>query len=231
MLSSKLMPNFAAAQLKLSVLVPDVISRRNSEELMLTKTRSRTAKTNRKAQKPGIEPTVSIPHLMADGSDPAFRHFIHDTLAFSARLQAVRSQLGTVIGLSGTQYTVLLAVAHLSGKDRKIGVNQVAEHLHLSGAFVTMEINKLVARGLVRKHIDSEDRRRVILAVSPKGRALLSELAAAQRPVNDMLFRGLSASDFKKLRKLMSGMVDAADEAAHLIKNTLRSRQRALWDR
>lgn len=198
---------------------------------MPTKTRSRTAKTNRKAQKPRIEPTVSIPHLMVDGSDWAFRRFIHDALGFFARLQTVRSQLGAVIGLSGTQYTVLIAVAHLSGKDRKIGVNQVAEHLHFSGAFATIEINKLVARGLVHKDADSEDRRRVILAVSPKGRTLLSELAAVQRPVNDMLFRGLSATDFRKMRKLMTGMVDAADEAAHLIENTLRGRQRALWDR
>ncbi|MBO4221066.1 MarR family winged helix-turn-helix transcriptional regulator [Bradyrhizobium neotropicale] len=225
------MPIFAAAQRKLFVLVPDDISRRNSEEFMPSKTRSRTAKTNRKAQKPGIEPTVSIPHLMMDGSDWAFRHFIHDALAFFTRLQAVRSQLGAVIGLSGTQYTVLIAVAHLSGENRKIGVNQVAEHLHFSGAFATIEINKLAARGLVHKHVDSVDRRKVILAVSPKGRALLRELAAVQRPVNDMLFRGLSATDFRKMRKLMSGMVYAADEAAHLIENRLRGRQRALWDR
>ncbi|WP_454617783.1 MarR family winged helix-turn-helix transcriptional regulator [Bradyrhizobium cenepequi] len=136
-----------------------------------------------------------------------------------------------MIGLSGTQYTVLIAIAHLSDKDRKIGVNQVAEHLHFSGAFATIEINKLVARGLVHKNVDSRDRRRVILAVSPRGRALLNELAAVQRPINDMLFRGLSASDFRKMRKLMSGMVDAADEAARLIENRLRGRQRAQWDR
>ena len=168
---------------------------------------------------------------MVEGSDRAFRQFIHDALAFFARLQTVRSQLGAVIGLSGTQYTVLIAIAHLSGEDRKIGVNQVAEHLHFSGAFVTIEINKLVARGLVSKDIDTEDRRRVILAVSPRGRALLSELAVVQRPVNDMLFRGLSASDFRKMRKLMSGMVDAADDAGRLIETTLRGRQRALWER
>ncbi|WP_051334300.1 MarR family winged helix-turn-helix transcriptional regulator [Bradyrhizobium sp. Ai1a-2] len=168
---------------------------------------------------------------MVDGSDRAFRQFIHDALAFFARLQTVRSQLGAVIGLSGTQYTVLIAVAHLSDKARKIGVNQVAEHLHFSGAFVTIEINKLVARGLIHKHVDSEDRRRVILAVSLKGRTLLAELAAVQRPVNDMLFRGLSATDFRKMRKLMSGMVDAADEAARLIETTLRGHRRAQWDR
>jgi DNA-binding MarR family transcriptional regulator len=182
------------------------------------------AKTS--SRKPDLESTVSRPQLMVEGSDQAFRQFVHDALAFSARLQAVRGQLGALIGLSGTQYTVLIAVAHLSGSDRKIGVNQVAEHLHFSGAFVTIEINKLVASGLVDKDIDEEDRRRVVLAVTPKARALLNELAAVQRPINDMLFRGLSAKDFQKLRKLMSGMVDAADDAVRELDGASRVYQR-----
>jgi MarR family transcriptional regulator, organic hydroperoxide resistance regulator len=184
-----------------------------------------------KSRKPDLESTVSRRQLMVDGSDRAFRQFVHDALAFSARLQGVRGQLGALIGLSGTQYTVLIAVAHLSGSDKKIGVNQVAEHLHFSGAFVTIEINKLVAGGLVDKGIDEEDRRRVVLAVTPKGRALLNQLAVVQRPVNDMLFRGLSAQDFQKFRKLMSGMVDAADEAVRLLDGTSRAYQRANTDR
>jgi DNA-binding MarR family transcriptional regulator len=165
-----------------------------------------------------IEPTISRPQLMVDGSDRAFRQFVHDTLAFSARLQAVRGQLGAVIGLSGTQYTVLIAIAHLSGTDEKIGVNQVAEHLHFSGAFITIEINKLVSNGLVEKETDEEDRRRVILDHhARKARALLNELAPVQRPVNDMLFRSMSAADFERTRKLMSEMVEAADEAIRLL--------------
>ncbi|MES2028197.1 MAG: MarR family winged helix-turn-helix transcriptional regulator [Pseudomonadota bacterium] len=173
--------------------------------------------TRSKSRKMKVEPTISRPQLMVDGSDRAFRQFVHDTLAFSARLQAVRGQLGAVIGLSGTQYTVLIAIAHLSGTDEKIGVNQVAEHLHFSGAFITIEINKLVSNGLVEKETDEEDRRRVILTITPKARALLNELAPVQRPVNDMLFRSMTAADFERTRKLMSEMVEAADEAIRLL--------------
>lgn len=173
--------------------------------------------TRSKSRKVKIEPTIARQQLMVDGSDAAFRQFVHDTLAFSARLQAVRGQLGAVIGLSGTQYTVLIAIAHLSGIDEKIGVNQVAEHLHFSGAFITIEINKLVANGLVEKETDEEDRRRVILTITPKARALLNELAPVQRPVNDMLFRAMSAADFERTRKLMSDFVAAADEAIRLL--------------
>jgi MarR family transcriptional regulator, organic hydroperoxide resistance regulator len=173
--------------------------------------------TKSKSKKIRAELTISRPQLMVDGSDRAFRQFLHDTLAFSARLQAVRGQLGAVIGLSGTQYTVLIAISHLSSTDEKIGVNQVAEHLHFSGAFITIEINKLVAAGLVEKETDADDRRRVILTTTQKARALLNELAPVQRPVNDMLFRAMSAADFDRNRKLMSDMVDAADEAIRLL--------------
>jgi MarR family transcriptional regulator, organic hydroperoxide resistance regulator len=173
-----------------------------------------------RSRKVTIESTVTRPELLVEGSDRAFRQFVHDTLAFSARLQQVRSQLGHVIGLSGTQYTVLIAIAHLRGMDERVGVNLVAEHLHFSGAFITIEINKLVAAGLVEKETDSEDRRRVVLGITPKARALLNELAPVQRPANDLLFSCLSAKDFSKIRKLMSALVETADQAIGLLEYT-----------
>jgi MarR family transcriptional regulator, organic hydroperoxide resistance regulator len=178
---------------------------------MITKPRSR---------KVTIESTVTRPELLVEGSDRAFRQLVHDTLAFSARLQQVRGQLGQVIGLSGTQYTVLIAIAHLRGMDERVGVNLVAEHLHFSGAFITIEINKLVAAGLVEKETDTEDRRRVILGITQKARALLNELAPVQRPANDLLFSCLSAKDFSKIRKLMSALVETADQAIGLLEYT-----------
>jgi DNA-binding MarR family transcriptional regulator len=176
--------------------------------------------TKARPLKATIEPTVTRPELLVEGSDQAFRQFVHDTLAFSARLQQVRGQLGQVIGLSGTQYTVLIAIAHLRGTDERIGVNVVADHLHFSGAFVTIEINKLVAAGLVEKETDTEDRRRVVLGITPKARALLNALAPVQRPANDLLFSCLSAKDFSKIRKLMSELVETADQAIRLLEYT-----------
>ncbi|WP_423965482.1 MarR family winged helix-turn-helix transcriptional regulator [Bradyrhizobium sp.] len=166
------------------------------------------------------EPTVSRSELLVGSSDETFRQFVHDTLAFAARLQDIRNQLGEVIGLSGTQYTVLIAIAHLGATAEKIGVNLVADHLHFSGAFITIEISKLVAAGLVEKETDPEDRRRVVLTITAKARALLNALAPVQRPANDMLFSCLSAQDFKKLRRIMSDLVQTADQAIKLLDYT-----------
>lgn len=166
------------------------------------------------------ELTISRPELLVNGSDEAFRQFLHDTLAFSARLQEVRARLGHSINLSGTQYTVLIAIAHLQTDAVKVGVNQVAEHLHFSGAFITIEINKLVAAGLVEKETDTEDRRRVNLTITLKARNLLNQLAPNQRPANDLLFHTLTASDFDKMRKIMSQLVSNADEALRMLQYT-----------
>ncbi|WP_245263286.1 MarR family winged helix-turn-helix transcriptional regulator [Azorhizobium doebereinerae] len=162
--------------------------------------------------------TVSKPELMMDGSDRAFRQLVHDTLAFAARIQEVRSRLGALIGLSGAQYTILVAVAHLQDREAGVGVNLLAEHLHLSGAFVTIEVNKLVAAELVSKEVNPEDRRRVLLTITEKAGRLLDELTTVQRPANDTLFDCLTADEFHALRSIVSRLVTTGDRTLKLLE-------------
>jgi DNA-binding MarR family transcriptional regulator len=185
----------------------------------------------KKAVKPAGAPraralTVSKPELLVDGADREFRQLVHDTLAFAARIQEIRARLGRCIGLSGTQYTVLISIAHLERREGGVGVNLIADHLHLSGAFVTIEVNKLVAGGLVRKRTNPGDRRRVLLNTTPKAISLLNKLATVQRPVNDTLFDCLTVEDFKRLRGIVAGLVDCGDRALGLIDYLAADRAR-----
>ena len=106
-------------------------------------------------------------------------------LAFAARIQEVRSRLGRTVGLAGQKYTVLIAIAHLQDQDGGVGINEIAAHLHLSGAFVTIETNGLIKSGLVAKRTNPRDRRRVLLMITPKAARLLDRLTVVQAPVND----------------------------------------------
>ena len=139
---------------------------------------------------------MSRVELLPEGSDQTFRQFVHDMLAFAARIQEVRSRLGRVVGLAGQKYTVLIAIAHLQDQDGGVGINEIAAHLHLSGAFVTIETNSLIKSGLVAKRTNPKDRRRVLLMITPKAARLLDRLTVVQAPVNDALFRCLSAANF-----------------------------------
>ncbi len=160
--------------------------------------------------------TVTKPELMPGGTDSRFRSFIHNFLAFSARVDQCRSGFGEQLGISGIAYTTLISIAHLQDEEG-VGVSRIAEHLHLSGAFVTIEVSKLVKADLVRKRTNKTDRRRVLLTVTPKGRKLLDGLVTVQAPINDALFDCLSAAEFEQLSSIMARLVPCGDQAISLM--------------
>lgn len=162
-------------------------------------------------------PTVAKRELMPDGNDRVFRHFVHDLLAFSTRAAEVRAGFGRHLGLSGIGYTTLISIAYLQDDESGIGISGIAAHLHLSGAFVTIEVAKLVRSGLVEKRINTADRRRVLLTVTEDGRRLLDDLAPLQAPVNDALFGTLSKQEFRQLADLMGRLVGCGNDALALL--------------
>ncbi len=160
--------------------------------------------------------TVSSPALLEDGSDRRFRQFVHDTLAFAARIEEIRDRFGEFVGLTGSQYTILISIAHLQDVEG-VGVAAVVEHLHLSGAFVTIEVNKLVTAGFVEKRVNPGDRRRVLLTATERARGLLAKLTGIQAPANDALFGCLDAAGFQLMSTLMGKLVGCGDKALALL--------------
>jgi MarR family transcriptional regulator, organic hydroperoxide resistance regulator len=92
----------------------------------------------------------------------------------------------------------------------------VADHLHLSGAFITSTTSRLLQLGLIHKTIDKADRRRVTLTISDKGRDALERLAPVQRRINDAEFACQSRNEFKMLNGLMKRLIDCGDRAVVL---------------
>ncbi|MGU3574961.1 MarR family winged helix-turn-helix transcriptional regulator [Brucellaceae bacterium C25G] len=168
--------------------------------------------------------TVSRPELIQDGKDENFRQTIHDTLGFSVRLLEIRNGFAETIGLTGPAFSILIAIDHLTTHE-DIGIIQVSEHLHQSGAFVTLEVAKLVKKGLVVKVPNPHDRRRVSLSVTQKATALLEKLAATQRPVNDAIFSKLNAEQCAAFEGIIKKLLTGTDEGLALL-NYLNERSR-----
>ena len=165
---------------------------------------------------PKVPLTISRPELLVDGSDRHFRQLVHNLFGFLVRHEAVRSGHGARIGLVGIEYTVLISIRHLSAEEGDVSVNRVADHLHLSGAFVTTITNKLLKRGLIHKTTDPADRRRVRLEVSNKGSELLAQLAPVQRRVNDVQFGCLGAKEFRQLLDISARLIESSERAVKL---------------
>ena len=177
-----------------------------------SKNRSRTSR---------LPLTVSRRALRAGGSDARFRQLIHDLIAYGHRLDACRDAFAGVIGVSGAQYEIIMLTSRADG----LSVGEVAARLHRSGAFITIEANKLVERGIVTKAADASDGRRVLLQVTAAGTALIRRLAPYQVRVNDELFGQLDAKRFRELRLLARQLLGAGDRAVALLGLMMREQE------
>src|SRR5690242_5183688 len=123
--------------------------------------------------------TVSRKALLAGGSDAEFRGLIHDLIAYGHKLDACRDAFAAIAGISGVQYEILMLVSRAEG----LSIGEVAARLHRSGAFITIEVNKLAADGILDKASDPADGRKVLLKTNAKSDALLERMAPYQRRV------------------------------------------------
>src|SRR5947199_7794938 len=130
--------------------------------------------------------SVTRPEVLPDGTDREFRRLIHRMLIGQARLDAIRESIARRIGVSGTQYTMLMSVLHLQGA-HGVSIGALADYLEVTGPHVTGVIGKLAALGFVRKAVNPKDRRGVLVRLTPQGRRRLLAAFDFIRNVNDRL--------------------------------------------
>jgi len=159
--------------------------------------------------------TISKPELLVGGSDQKFRGLVHNLFGFLARHSAIREGHGAVIGLAGIEYTMLISIRHLAAEG-DVSVKDVADHLHLSGAFTTVITNKLLSKGLIEKAGHPVDKRRLCLTVTPRGRDMIERLAPIQTQVNDVQFGCLTAKEFALLADMVERLVKSSEQAMAL---------------
>lgn len=157
--------------------------------------------------------TITRPELLVNGSDNQFRRLVHGLFAFSARHDAVRAGHASVIGLTVSQYTVLITAAHLSDGGASIRVRDIADDLWVTPTFVTMELKKLEKAGLVSKKRSKSDRRAQEITVTERGIKLLGRLAPVQQQVNNVQFGDLTVTEFETLLNLVQRMIASSDRA------------------
>ena len=174
-------------------------------------------------KRPSVPLTVSRPALLAEGSDEAFRGLIHDLIAYGHRLDACRDAFAAIVGVSGVQYEIVMLVSRAEG----LSIGEVAGRLHRSGAFITVEANKLVERGILEKTSDPADGRRVLLRQTAKSLELLRRLAPYQQRINDVLFESLDARRFRQLRVVARELLASGDRAVSMLDFLLHEAQAA----
>ena len=144
--------------------------------------------------------------LLDDGNDTRFREVIYALFVTTTRFQDIREAFGREMGVTGAQYFVLMAIASHHGQGG-IGIRALADYLHVAASHATVEVNKLVALGLLAKQPHPDDGRRVVITLSDAGMAALEQVAPFRQQINDLLFDGFDRQDFEKIGHIFDQFV------------------------
>ena len=157
-------------------------------------------------------PTASASSLLRGGSDRVFQKLVFDLFTISARLEDIRIHLASRMNITASQYSVLRAVAALQAPDG-VSIGTVADHLHVTSAFITAQSRGLVEQDLLAKQEDQTDRRVSLLSLTRKGERIVDEIVEQVRPINDMFFGTLERSEVDALSGIIDKLVQSSRDA------------------
>jgi hypothetical protein len=147
--------------------------------------------------------TVTLPPMLADGRDVAFRETVYLMVLAFGRLHACREAFGRALSLTASQFIVLIGTAYRQGAEG-VTIRALADHTQLAATHVTTEVGRLIGKGLLTKE------------------ALL-------RRVNDQLFKDVSRSEFAVVSRFLAKFAHNSEDA--LIEIQRAERERATADR
>lgn len=160
--------------------------------------------------------------------DTRLREFVADFYAAISMMRILRQEIASTLSLTSAEYSVLLAVWYLERK-KEITVRAIADHLHVAAAYVTSEVSRLVAKGLLTKTRDKLDRRAVSVGLTKRARDLLGRLERILGDINRPLFSGLSFRDLASVHRFLRAIIENGPDAisvAQRFESSLRPRRK-----
>jgi DNA-binding MarR family transcriptional regulator len=156
--------------------------------------------------------TTSRKDLLKGGSDDWMRDAIYRLVQALSRLIACREAFGRQLGLTGSQFTVLIGVAYRQGDDG-IAIAPLAQHVGLAATHVTTEVGRLMRKGLLSKRPNKQDKRSVLITLSTKGEQAVRDVAPVVSAINDLLFKGIDRSQLEAVSGFASQLLQNSEYA------------------
>jgi DNA-binding MarR family transcriptional regulator len=109
----------------------------------------------------------------------------------------------------------ILATLRRAAGSHGMGAGALASSAMVTSGAITNRVDRLVAKGLVTRDLDSANRRAVRIALTPAGRRLVDEAVVKHVANEKRLLEVLDADDREQLaallKRLLVGMGDTAD--------------------
>lgn len=100
----------------------------------------------------------------------------------------------------------------LSGLDSEILAGQIAKTLDLSPSRITNILNSLERKELICKNIDREDKRRVYISLTEKGRAFIRDKREETLTKYENIFRRIGLEDTREYLRILKKFAAVMEE-------------------
>jgi DNA-binding MarR family transcriptional regulator len=168
-------------------------------------------------------PTVTLAPMLTSGGDVAFRETLYLMALAFGRLYTCREAFGRALGLTASQFIVLMGAAYQQGAEG-VSIRRLADHTQLASTHVTTEVGRLIAKGLLTKQANIRDRRSVLVRLSRKGEDAILAVNPSLRRVNDLLFAGVTREDFTVVFRFLEKFALNSEYALAEIRRSARER-------
>lgn len=125
---------------------------------------------------------------------------VHTWLVMMKAMQAItRYALANFekTGLGFSDFAVLEALLHKG----PLPVNVIGPKVNLTPGSISVAVDRLVARGLVSRAESSQDRRVRIVALTPRGKSVITPVFRAHAATMEKVFSGLSRDEMRQLEE------------------------------
>lgn len=164
-----------------------------------------------------VPPTISRRDYAKAGSDDGFRDGLYRLVQALGRLVVCREAFGRRLGLTGSQFTVLMGVAYRQG-GAGVTIAALASHIGLAATHVTTEVGRLIRKGLLVKRPNESDGRSVLISLSGRGEAAVAAVVPMVRRINDLLFKDIDRGQFDAMNEFARRLLANAEHAVAEIR-------------
>src|SRR5664279_888189 len=140
------------------------------------------------------------------------KRFTWAIAAIGVHLEELRCYWGKTLGISGPQWTILMALAEMD-RDDGVPVNVVSKKLHVDSSFVTTQSKMLEKKGFIRRKSSAEDGRVVQMSLTDKTYKQLTSLASQQQALNEFIFAELNDRELGDLTDKLVALQSRLEKA------------------
>jgi len=141
------------------------------------------------------------------------RQFTWEIASINVHLQEIRYFWAKMLGISGPQWMILMALADLD-EGEGISVKAVSKMLHVDPSFVTTQSKLLEKKGFVRRRVSEEDARIVQMSLTDKTYKLIEGLASQRESLRHFIFDEFSDRELTELTGKLSLLKNRLEKAS-----------------